>query len=170
MNGADYKKAIETAEKVLDDNFVSGPPVPIIELTRNFGFTIKEVSFPKNEDVSGIIKPEEKIIYVNQNDSETRKNFTIAHELGHWLLHQEALVTSNGKYNVLFRRSIGQMNADPIESEANCFAANILVPKKFITEYKLLIRDKIIDSDILAPLFRVSNEVMGYRLQYEQFK
>ncbi len=169
MSGANYKKAIEAAEKVLKDNFVSGPPIPVEEIAQNFGFTTKAVSFPKNEDVSGIIKPKEKVIYINKNDSLTRQNFTIAHELGHWLLHNEILIEGDGKYNVLFRRSIGQLNNDPVESEANCFAANLLVPNKYLKEYKVLIKNNIIDSGILAPLFKVSGEVIGYRLKYEQY-
>ncbi|MDQ3098978.1 MAG: ImmA/IrrE family metallo-endopeptidase [bacterium] len=170
MSGAEYKKAIQAAEKVLKENYVLSPPVLVEDLARNFGFSIEEVSFPKNEDVSGIIKPEQRLIYINKNDPRTRKNFTIAHEIGHWLLHQDILVDGSGKYNVLFRRPLGQLNTDPIESEANCFAANLLVPKEFLNQYSYLIKRNLAPIDVLADLFAVSIDVIGYRLKYEQSK
>jgi hypothetical protein len=36
-------------------------------------------------DCSGLLLPPERRILVNANEPETRRRFTIAHELGHWI-------------------------------------------------------------------------------------
>lgn len=44
------------------------------------------------KDISGLLKKKEGewVIYVNQEDSPSRKVFTIAHELGHYFLHKDS--------------------------------------------------------------------------------
>lgn len=66
--------------------------------------------------------------------------------------------------NIFYRKPLGRSNLDPIEKEANCFAANLLVPKfmleKYIPDYvsgKISIKE-------LSLIFEVSADVMGYRL------
>lgn len=153
-----YKKAAEKADKVLVDNCISHPPIPIDELAGNYGLRVLEMSFPTElAHVSGIIDMNNGRIIVNQEDGINRKVFTIAHELGHWLLHKEIL-EENPERSLLLREPIGQLNSDPIETEANFFAANLLVPMKLLRQYPCD------DIGLLAKLFGVSKEVIGYRL------
>jgi Zn-dependent peptidase ImmA (M78 family) len=90
----------------------------------------------------------------------TRQAFTLAHELGHWLLHNEKLRESP-ELSILFSKPLGELNKEPIEKEANCFAASLLVPKSFLEEYK--------DEDPLtiAQIFGVSQDVIGFRIKDE---
>jgi len=67
------------------------------------------------------------------NDGTThhgRRRFTIAHELGHWLLHpnqsQDFLLTEN---------SVARHKASPMEAEANAFASSLLMPRKWFGKY-----------------------------------
>jgi Zn-dependent peptidase ImmA (M78 family) len=158
---ADYKRSKEEAYKILKENFVSSPPVVIEEIARNYGLNIYGMDFNGNNDVSGFIDPEKKAIYVNKDESETRKAFTIAHELGHWILHPHKLKESPDKYAILFRRPIGSDENDPTEQEANCFAAHILVPKYLLNDYKSE------NDNVIADIFGVSAELIGYRKQRE---
>lgn len=160
----DYKRAKAKAEEVLKENFVVSPPIDIEDLVTNYGLQVVEVDFdldPKFHNVAGLIDPKEKTIFVSNKDSETRKAFTIAHELGHWLLHQEKLQSEPEKYSILYRIPIGTLNSDPVEKEANTFAANLLVPKHLLDKYKDL------DVDTISRIFGVSPEVVGYRLKNE---
>src|SRR3989338_1814869 len=126
----DYIKAEENAKKVLADNFVLQPPVDVRGIAANYGLDIKELDFgEKYKIVAGFIDPKKMKIYVNKDDAATRQAFTVAHELGHWILHREKLIAEPNKYAILYRIPLGEANADPIESEANPFAANLLVPK-----------------------------------------
>ena len=155
----DYKKAQEEAEKVWKKLCLSSPPVPILEVCASYSLTVIGVSFQEQPDVSGILDIEKRIIYLDHSDTPEHKRFTIAHELGHWLLHREAL---NGDPNlsIYYRRPIGgELNQK--EKEANCFAANLLVPTKFLAELQTSYSETE-----LASIFAVSRQVIGYRKKY----
>lgn len=73
------------------------------------------------------------MILSNKYDSPSRQKFTIAHELGHCILHQKEL-----EYNrdiVVFYRKAITSESNPLEQEANCFAANLLVPDSFLRKF-----------------------------------
>lgn len=157
---ADYKKAEEQAKEVWKQNFILSVPFDLEEIARNYGLEVVEVDFgEKFSNIAGYLK--EKTIFVNGLDGENRKKFTIAHELGHFLLHQKELEEHPSQYAVLFRITIGKMNNDPVEKEANCFAANLLVPEEMLRE-KLTQK---IGIPQLAEIFGVSQDVIGYRIQ-----
>ncbi|MBL7472224.1 ImmA/IrrE family metallo-endopeptidase [Robertkochia sediminum] len=70
------------------------------------------------------------LIVVNENIKfDTRRNFTLAHELGHYLMHRNELIqhvddsASLAWYDTQNRTKISQQ-----EIEANTFAAEILLP------------------------------------------
>lgn len=158
-----YSKAHDMVSQVLKDNYVISYPINIRDIIRNYGLDILELDYksdPKTKDVAGVINPEKKRIYVEESDTESRKAFTIAHELGHWLLHQKQLNEDN-RYTVLYRLAIGWYNHEPIEAEANYFAACLLVPEAMLKEEY----QKIQDPKELARIFNVSDEMMGYRLK-----
>lgn len=151
------------AEQVLAENFVNDPPVKITDLIRNYGLTVEVVDLQQyGQRVAGFIDPEKRVIYVNKNDSAARQAFTIAHELGHWLMHQSQLSTEPDKYAILYRKPLGVANPDPIEKQANAFAACLLVPRDMLERYR---KDSSINE--LAAIFGVSTDVIGYRLKHE---
>jgi Zn-dependent peptidase ImmA (M78 family) len=95
-------------------------------------------------------------IGVNKSDTSTRKRFTIAHELSHFLLHRNYI--SNGVLDDVLYRSEHLSGAQ--ETEANKFAADILMP------YTLLqaAASRAINVDDLARTFGVSPQAMSIRL------
>ena len=66
------------------------------------------------------------IIYNNAISSSGRINFTIAHEFGHYLLHR--LKYPGGIQCTEEDMAIWDSNYNQIESQANSFAANLLMP------------------------------------------
>ncbi|MDD6174067.1 MAG: ImmA/IrrE family metallo-endopeptidase [Elusimicrobia bacterium] len=155
---ADFKKAENEALKVIKDNFITVPPVLSEALARNYGLTVQYYTFkPEYTNVSGFIT--KNTIIVNVADSPNRRNFTIAHELGHYLLGH----ADKPDYEVLYRRPIADTSNKPMEQEANCFAANLLVPKQMLQKY---ISDyPFINNEQLARIFGVSSDVIGFRRQ-----
>lgn len=117
------------------------------------------------KEVSGLIFRNDKgkySIFINEKDSENRKRFTLAHELGHFFLHKEYL-ESNGyimdsQSAVLFR--ITDNPNEEKEQEANLFAAELLMPERLVTKAWLTTKD----TDELAKIFKVSVLAMSYRL------
>ena len=123
----DYSTIAQHAEKLWDENTINSPPLPIIDIAKNYGLEVEVVNLP-DRDISGFIDFENKIIYVNSTDSSEHQRFTIAHELGHWILHKDK-IESNPSITIVHRKPI-RGKTEYIEKEANCFAANLLVPKK----------------------------------------
>lgn len=151
---ADLAKAVQMAEKVIADNYISRPPVRVFELAKNYGLMVKE-STALNSTISGFIYIETNVIVINASEPVTRQAFTVAHELGHWLLHHPQL-ENNPDLGIMYRSPLGGQ-VDPTEQEANTFAANLLVPKMLLSEYQGL------EDGRVANIFAVSEEVIRYR-------
>lgn len=157
-----YKEAKNKAAEVLEKFNISGTIVPVEEIAQREGISIKYFfsDTEMSRKVSGFFDPKTKTIYINSDDPPTRQSFTIAHELGHFELGHQP-----DKYGVL-PRFASPIDKDPIEQEANCFAANLLVPEDKLSEtmdhYNLTKQD----TSLLADLFGVSLEVIKYRLKW----
>jgi Zn-dependent peptidase ImmA (M78 family) len=102
-----------------------------------------------------------RIIYVSEKEHPRRQTFTIAHELGHALLHGKLFESHPEDYQVLLRTPIGATK-DPLEQEANAFAGHLLVPASLLAKYQ-----RIADNSELARLFNVSEDVIRYRKAFE---
>ena len=148
------------AGKVLKENFVSSPPVIASELAEAYGLEVCEITFPTDfAHIAGFIDFSSNSIFVNADDSPTRRNFTIAHELGHYLLkHHE----QDGGYTILLRNP-DAMEQTHFEQEATNFAANVLVPDVLLQKY-LKDHPRITHSE-LATIFGVpANVIRSQRL------
>lgn len=67
------------------------------------------------------------IIYLDERLSEIDKNFVLAHELGHMILHK--------KSNAIFMDTRTHFNTNKYENEADLFAISLLVSDDDILEY-----------------------------------
>lgn len=153
---ADFRHAESEATRALQKNRITSPPISLEEIAEGEGLNIAVAEF-EGEGISGFIDFEKKLILVNKYDSISRQRFTIAHELGHWILHQKELQNDRDLV-VLYRRSIDD-ETDPLEQEANCFAANLLVPISFLQK----ISGSSVTNKKLANIFKVSEAVIAFR-------
>lgn len=86
------------------------------------------------DDVSGMVIPapvglsKRWIISINNRHTPTRQRFTLAHELGHVVLHQFSTPHADGLQQVYFRDHESASGQTREEVEANQFAAEILMP------------------------------------------
>jgi hypothetical protein len=69
--------------------------------------------------------PKDFRIYLSQFTSSARDNFTLAHELGHYVLHSKS-----GKLPI----KVSRYGSDRVEWEANWFAAAFLMPAQEFRE------------------------------------
>lgn len=137
----------------------TAPSVPVIEIAEQNGVNVLFSDMGKyREEIAGFCDFKSARIYVNKDDIPTRQMFTIAHELGHWILHKEAFLANPEKYPVLprFQRT-DESNA--FEREANAFASNLLVPDKLLAP----VRGAPVSA--LADVFGVSRTMMEIRLK-----
>lgn len=160
---ADFKNAKNKALELLERFGFDSPPVDPIIIANELGINVRFVKFnPENKKISGFFYAKRNEIFVNEEEDIYRQVFTIAHELGHKLLHQEWLKTND--YQVLWRDASLYDANDIKEKEANCFAANLLVPKAILKQYY-----QVANVEELSVLFGVSRQVITYRLKNEGF-
>lgn len=144
------------ADKVILDNFINNPPVPIYELIEIYGLSTYVANFD-NAEVAGYLDFDQKRIVLSKKDNDRRQTFTAAHELGHWIMHRN-YVEENEDIRGVYRKPIGS-ETDKFEIQANSFAANLLVPDKMLLLYLNLSDQEISD------IFKVSRSVIGFRRQ-----
>lgn len=130
-------------------------PIDIKEVVSKQGLTLQIGKF-ENKDVIGAYDRQAKTIFVSETEQYQRTAFTIAHELGHYILH------SDRPSETFYRTDsyLQDLQDKDEETEANCFAAAILMPKDKVTHFSVWF-----DKEKLAELFGVSPIAMGYRLK-----
>ncbi len=100
-------------------------PVDLGQILEKYNLKAYNTTFTQ-PDVAGALDRKAKKIYVNRSDPQTRKIFTLAHELGHYFIHKDRNV------DILYRE---RDNHDEAEREADHFAAMILIPEETIRVY-----------------------------------
>ncbi len=109
-------------------------------------------------------------IIVNTQKSATKQYFALAHELGHYFLHKEKLIEKvwridneeNLDARELFRLDTTEDSTErSIETEANNFAASLIMPEKLVEEAW----QKLETIEECAKVFNVSILVMTIRLE-----
>ena len=122
-------------------------------------FGIKLIKKDLGHSASGFLEEinNQWCIYVNKYDNEKRQRFTIAHELGHYILHRNNAFGSRFQHDFIFFRD---ENTNPIEREANNFAAELLMPKEEVVS---LIKEGYNTVNALAEKFDLSTSAVRYR-------
>lgn len=142
-------------------------PVPIEEIARAEGAELRYM--PYDGDLSGMVYRDDDrtVIGVNSLHHPNRERFTIAHELGHMLMHKGKEVFVDRKFRINFRDGASAEGIEPEEIDANRFAAEILIPYDMIVEdLKGQQLDAVDEEEIakLARKYRVSTQTMTYRI------
>lgn len=165
------------AEQLLDKYGVNGDQaVPVERIAAGMGVTIRFQE--AGDDLSGFLFRDRAtgkcIVGINARHSANRQRFTIAHELGHLLLHEgESVHVDRSGYGLRFRREPDNPEDDSQEdeTEANIFAAELLMPKRFIErdmcEFAAedLLEDKVEETLVLlAKRYMVSTQALTFRL------
>jgi len=155
----DQKSIENKALQVLEDYKIEKPVVDVAQIAKGLGIEIKEIDMPKGyEEIAGFYDKNTKTIYLERSDTPQRKLFSVAHELGHVFLgHQHA--------TVLYRITREDQKYPKEESEANSFAAHLLMPEHMIYYYMDrygLLRS---DYDTLARIFGVPKSSMKHALE-----
>lgn len=160
-------KAHAASRKLLSDAGAKRTPTPLVKVVRFLNISIEYT--PLDEELSGMamIKNDQKLIWINALHHPNRQRFTLAHELGHHVLHadflQDAVHVDRG---ILRRDVISSEGTDEREIEANAFASELLMPESEL-EAALPEHFDLDDPEVVAKLaarFRVSLAAMQYRL------
>lgn len=171
------KRAERRAADLLVQCKVTSPPVPVDDLVEALGLEVVYEPLPADTSSVLIRDPSgRRLIGVNASHSSTRQRFSLAHELGHALLHFSEDPPADGEavvdrpLEVLFRDGLAGQGTNRVEIDANAFAAALLMPEELV---KTRLRRRwqqeptrsieLTISD-LADDFDVSPQAMRYRL------
>jgi Zn-dependent peptidase ImmA (M78 family) len=158
----------DIAQKVSDllEQFgITRPPVPVEHIPKKLGLIL--CPLPAEDDISGAIirKDGRTVIAVNPAHHSNRQRFTIAHELGHYFLHEHLLEHVDQNFRVAWRKANAQSGVNWSEVEANRFAAELLIPTKFLMhDLDSLDSIDIRTVAVLANRYGVSKDAMKFRL------
>jgi Zn-dependent peptidase ImmA (M78 family) len=148
--------------------FQSTAPVNVEALIESFGIDLQRKA-PLHPQIAGEIQrlgENRYRISANQDDHYYRRRFTMAHELGHFLLHRDLIGKGIDDNRAYRSTDIGAFHNRNVtaqhESEANRFAANLLMPKNLVERYYQELGGNL---SSLSNKFQVSSEAMAYRLQ-----
>ena len=140
----------------------------ITTLERN-GVIVLEKPFLNQTDACSVwIEDVPYIILGSQQKSLVRRNFDLAHELGHLILH------ANRDINTLDKKEF-----DQLEAQANHFASCFLMPKGLFLKDLSDIKSNISNPDAYIELkkkWKVSIAAMGYKafkeseMTYQQYR
>ena len=112
--------------------------------------------------VSGLLVPGSRYVYLDARearDSEGRRRFTLAHEIGHWVCQCDE-GRAAAPEPIMCRPSDLSAKVDTaLEREANNFAASLLMPERAVRE----VAARGMDADAAADLFCVSDIAMEWR-------
>lgn len=161
-------------ERLLEKFKIKRPPVNVKRIASKLGLTVQMEPFDDEEgEMSGILIREgnKVILGVNNSHHSNRQRFTIAHEIGHYLLHEGDRVFVDRNYRVSLRDSDSSLGTKWEEVEANTFASSLLVPERFLIQdlqkENIDIEDSKKSNGLikrLAKKYRVSAQAMSFRL------
>lgn len=166
------KRVTEIASDLLNRTGLLKAPVDLEKVLNAVGISVEVADL--GEDVSGLlaINNGKGFIAYSMGQSGQRQRFTIAHELGHYLLHKsdgEDTVFLDKDFIVKYRSNKAYTeNEMRQEQEANAFAASLLMPKELIfkelgkNDIQKLPENEVIEK--LAQTFDVSVPAMTFRL------
>lgn len=147
----------------------------------NFGIEVKYsdmLHIKSSEEISGYVHVVDGVpeMVINGFQSELRQRFTIAHELGHVLLHwqwQPGKHLPDGLVEISYRKEFySSVEDEQREQQADKFAAEFLAPLydvvQFLREIKEDIPDKEVQISMISDRFNISNPSAFYRWREAQ--
>ncbi len=159
------RKIEQLVNLILRDEKISSPPINAESLAE-FYFGLDFDCDKLSDNTAAALSVAEKKIYMNELFADKFaanvgfKNFTVAHELGHWVLH----------------RNLPQRHSREIEREAEKFAVYLLMPETFVREEFAKLNSSRLSRcfsaednlTTMANIFCVSRQAMRIRLSQDE--
>jgi Zn-dependent peptidase ImmA (M78 family) len=146
--------ARKVARKLLADVNITNPPIVlnkvVAHIKKSHNFTIRGWDLGKGVDGLQITSGDRVAVAYNQDQHRHRQRFTVAHEIGHFMLGHTSKNHDRSDDNI------------PEEIEANQFAAELLMPLSML-KHEIKGGNKICGH--LAKRFDVSEEALWIRIK-----
>lgn len=167
----------DAVELILSENGIKQVPINAFDIARKLGFVIKTVSF-QDDSISGVLWDGAeafpslsgdycRIILLNVKESAERQLFTVAHELGHFMLHCNDETNFYERYITKDCKDAISEEQKDMEDKADFFAANLLLPRSTLLRF-IQTNDFNNENEIIASVssvFCVEKETIRRRLE-----
>ncbi|MEC3978137.1 ImmA/IrrE family metallo-endopeptidase [Amycolatopsis sp. H20-H5] len=148
---------------------IDRPPVQVEGIAQAEGIQVIRTASSGNESGFLLRDGQRTVIGLNSKNPGRRQRFTVAHELGHWKLHQGKPLIVDHAIKINKRDDLSSAATDREEIDANAFAAALLMPQSFVhaalnaeVAAGVPTVERLLNS--LADQFLVSIEAMRWRL------
>lgn len=123
--------------------------IDIIELANSLGikvYSTEEINVPSFIAYDKDFNVYE--IYVNSREKTTRKRFSIAHEIAHFIKHKDKIV----EFGVVARQNDCSLSTEE-EREADNFAAELLMPAECVMDF--------LKSQNISKQFKIDRDIVS---------
>lgn len=137
-----------------------GFPIDPVWIANQLGLDVVQTEIDNNVSGALLKEPEQDpVIILNRNDSNVRKRFTCAHELGHYIRRTENDQPLEYEF-IDYRGKLAAQGIDPEEVFANQFAACLLMPEKHVKR----LHEAGYTPIMMSSYFGVSDDAIRFRL------
>ena len=159
-------------ERLLKEHGIEERPVPVERIAHALGLVVRRS--PAEDDLSGFLYRDRiaktATIGINSTHHTNRQRFTLAHELGHFLLHEQDAIHVDRRFEIKLRNAKSSEGTDDEEKEANLFAAELLMPIGLIEADIAKVEQLDLEDEEslirLAAVYGVSTQALIFRLAY----
>jgi len=166
-------------KRLLEKYNLLNVPVDLKKLTESLNITVKEMQLENN--LSGLIEyipaKDDVSIYIEINDFPKRKNFTIAHEIAHYIYDLDFQTNKENQQISDIQMVPRGSKREPIEKRADKFAEQLLMPKDIFHKTVFEVKKDLFQEENnlgtekiykivnqLSDIFQVSNPAIIVRL------
>jgi Zn-dependent peptidase ImmA (M78 family) len=170
MNSKRRSAIRKLAKELLEEQAVTAAPVPVERIAKGLEAQLR--FSPLDDELSGMVYVNDgiPIIGINALHHPNRQRFTLAHEVGHLVLHRAEITKQihvDKGFPMLMRNAASATGVNEMEIEANFFAAELLMPEQFLAR-SLEGQSFDIDDEgaisALAKEYKVSTAAIRFRL------
>lgn len=115
---------------------VAAPPVPVEDIIDGEGLRILRFHWGRDFRLDGLLVHNEQAIALNLDKPRLRQRFSLAHELGHYVLNHDYLKRLGPAVDLDHPPDDLPEPSDATEQEANAFANELLVPRPLLLHYR----------------------------------
>jgi Zn-dependent peptidase ImmA (M78 family) len=109
-------------------------PFDVEAAAESLNLSVVQQDFESSVSAMLVVKDGHGVIGVNTNHHPNRRRFSVAHEIGHYLLHRDSASVFVDAAPVFFRDDTSSAGTAQQEVEANAFAAELLMPAATLRE------------------------------------
>jgi hypothetical protein len=131
-----HQRARTIARVYIQKYEVREPPTPLDQIIVTEGITIAPMHWGRESQLDGLLVRNKRVIAINCDKPLRRQRFSLAHELGHYVLNHDYLKQLGSEIDIDHPPETAHISHRPLEAEADEFANELLVPGEILKQFR----------------------------------